>query len=180
MLSPMLDEATENALVEEALKRSGVVWLRLAGSERTHARWHLWRGQAAYVLTGPGEQPDPWLGEVEAVDLIVASKDDRSRLLEVRAAVTRLRPTDADWDEVSAELARSRLNLSDAQGAPSRWADDNRVAIYRLVPTGRLVEAPGTHREQSHRAPPPPTPATTRGRTPWVLHRRRTKRRPLS
>jgi hypothetical protein len=41
------------ALIAEATKRAGVIWIT-AGGQRPRPVWHVWR-DGAYVLTGPGE-----------------------------------------------------------------------------------------------------------------------------
>ncbi|NEB77899.1 hypothetical protein G3I40_22160, partial [Streptomyces sp. SID14478] len=52
-------ELLDAALVEEATKKSGLIWVRgAAGVER--ALWHVWHEGAAHVVgDGPGEQPLP-------------------------------------------------------------------------------------------------------------------------
>jgi len=51
------------ALVAEATRRAGVVWLTVPGQDKAYPAWHLWREPpgAAYLVTGPGEQPLPGL-----------------------------------------------------------------------------------------------------------------------
>ena len=48
-----------HALVAEATRRAGIVWLTVPGAGRAYPAWHLWRDPpgAAYLVTGPGEQP---------------------------------------------------------------------------------------------------------------------------
>jgi hypothetical protein len=168
------------ALVDEAMKRSGLVWLRWSEPPRTQAFWHNWLGGHAYLLTGPGEQPDPRLDEDERVEVIVRSKDNAQRLVVFPASATRLRPQDDDWPEATSSLAAARLNLSNAADAPSRWAADDETAIYRLAPGDHLIQRPGSYPDESGRATPVTTPATTAGKPPRVLHRRGTSGPPLS
>jgi hypothetical protein len=173
--------AAGNALVDEAMKKSALIWLGETGSGRMRAYWHVWLDGKVYLLTGGGEQPDPGLKERSEVDVVVRSKDTWHRLVAFRARVALLLATDADWPEASAALAKERLNLSDAEHAPERWAADRRIRCYRLIPTGDLLEGPGVdYPSDSLRAAPVPSPATTKGKQPWVLHRRDTRRRPLS
>src|SRR5262249_8012370 len=42
-------------------RRTGVIWLAAPGGDRPAPAWHIWRDPpgAAYVVTGPGEQPLP-------------------------------------------------------------------------------------------------------------------------
>jgi hypothetical protein len=163
------------------MKKAGLIWMGEAGSDRLRAYWYVWLDGKIYLLTGGDEQPDPELRERTEVDVVVRSKDTWHRLVKIRARVTLLLATDSDWPEASAELAKTRLNLSDAEGAPERWAADRNTRCYRLVPTGEVLEAPGdTYPTDSLRAEPVESPATTTGRLPRVLHRRDTRRRPLS
>src|SRR4051812_17206276 len=106
------DELSQRAILDEALKKGALVWVQVA--ERSHARWHAWIGGHVYLLTGPGEQPDPGLASRDAALVVVRSKDNRHRLVAFDAEVSRVSPDDADWAAATAELARLRLNLSDA------------------------------------------------------------------
>jgi hypothetical protein len=173
--------AAGSALIDEAMKKSGLIWLGEVGAERKRAYWYAWLDGKIYLLTGGGEQPDPGLRERSEVDVLARSKDTWHRLVMFRARVTLLLATDSDWPEASAELAKGRLNLPDAEGAPERWAADRNTRCYRLTPTGEILEGPGEeYPSESLRAAPVPSPATTKGRLPRVFHRRDTRRRPLS
>lgn len=167
------------ALVDEAFKKAGLIWVTTPAAPLGHAFWHVWVGSVAYVLTGPGEQPDPRLADGDDVAVVVRSKDTWHRLLTLTAKASRLRPDDADWAAATTALAGSRLNLHDSEHAPERWADEL-FAVYRLEPTGEISEAPGNYSAESHRAAPVPSPATTQGKKPWVVHKRGHSGRPLS
>jgi 8-oxo-dGTP diphosphatase len=112
-------------LVAEATKRAGVVWLTVPGQNRAHVAWHLWRDPpgAAYVVTGPGEQPLPGLAGAARVTVTVPSKQAGGALVTWMAAVGRVEPGSPEWDEVIGPLRAARLN-----------ADLSPGAIYRLVP----------------------------------------------
>jgi hypothetical protein len=169
----------ERALVDEAMKKSGLIWV--AGSGRApQAVWYVWADGAAYVLTGGAEQPDPGLADAHTVRVVARSKDTRTRLIEWPGLISRLQPTDAQWDEIAGALAKARLNLSDPASAPARWAADPAMAVYRIAPIGGLIEQPGRYADDSRRAKPVPTSAATAGPPPKVIHRRQTTRRPLS
>ncbi|NEE53039.1 hypothetical protein G3M55_51635, partial [Streptomyces sp. SID8455] len=57
-MSDAADALLEKALVEEATKKSGLIWVRAAGPAR--AVWHVWHEGAAHLVgDGPGEQPLP-------------------------------------------------------------------------------------------------------------------------
>ena len=70
------------ALLGEAMTKSGLLWIDVAG-DRAWPAWHVWDDGAAYVVSGPGEQPLPWLPE--EVRIILRSKDTGGRLLTLRA-----------------------------------------------------------------------------------------------
>ena len=59
------------ALIAEATKRAGLIWIATGGPGRPRPAWHIWRAGAAYVLTGPGEQPLPGLAAAGRVTVIV-------------------------------------------------------------------------------------------------------------
>jgi hypothetical protein len=156
------------ALVEEAVKKSGVLWLALPGLPQPRAAWHVWHEGAAYVLTaGDGEQPLPGLPDADQVLVIVPSKDKGGRLVSWVAQCAQVEPGSVTWDEVTPLLAKARLNA----GAPAeqirRWANESYV--IRLTPTGEVPEAPGSQREDYAVARPVPTPATTAGPPPRMF-----------
>ncbi|MBO0773839.1 MAG: hypothetical protein J2P35_20500 [Actinobacteria bacterium] len=119
---------SSEALIAEATKRAGLIWIS-AGPGRPHPAWHVWLaaggqpgggqsggggqpGQpgAAYVLTGPGEQPLPWLADADRVTVTVPSKDTGGLLVSWTAAVSRVAPGGAEWDAVTSLLLAGRLN----------------------------------------------------------------------
>lgn len=158
-------------LVAEATKKSDLVWLSVAGQPRAMAVWHFWHGDAAYVVTGEGEQPAPGLTSAPSCDVTVRSTDKGGRIVTWRAAVSRLVPDSETWREVVPGMLAARLNLPDAAVAEQRWAQ--RCTVLRLAPTGELTEAGPTLPTGSLAAPPPPTPARTPTRVPFTLGRRR-------
>ncbi|MQA02397.1 MAG: hypothetical protein GEV07_06625 [Streptosporangiales bacterium] len=157
-------------LVEEATKKAGLIWLALPDAGDRPA-WHVWHDGAAYVVTGGLEQPLPGLLELTQVAVTVPSKDNRSRLVSWLARCERLAPGSNDWNDVVPVLVAGRLNLPDTATAADRWARES--AIVRLIPTGDVLEQPGDTPRDSGAAPPPPTTATTVGRLPGMLGRRR-------
>jgi hypothetical protein len=96
--------------------------------------WHVWR-DAAYVLTGPGEQDVPGLGEASQVTVTVASKDTGGLLVRWTARVSRVDPGSAEWPAIIGALLAGRLNepASPAAASPAqRWARTG--TVYRLSP----------------------------------------------
>ncbi len=102
------------ALIAEATKRAGLIWITVpdeavpdgtggAVPARPRAVWHVWR-DAAYVLTGPGEQHVPGLGGAPLVTVSVASKDTGGLLVCWTARVSRVEPGSAEWSGIIGAL----------------------------------------------------------------------------
>ncbi|MER5810835.1 hypothetical protein ABT143_22035 [Streptomyces sp. NPDC002033] len=158
------------ALVEEASKKSGLIWVRGEGADR--ALWHAWVDGAAHVLgDGPGEQPFPGLTDGAAAEVTVRSKDKGGRLVAWTAAVRELVPGSASWEAAVAELKGKRLNAPDSERMTERWARECR--LLRLEPVAVAGELPGG----SLAAAPLPSPATTRRPAPAGLPKLLLKRK---
>ncbi|WLQ40837.1 hypothetical protein P8A22_13105 [Streptomyces laculatispora] len=162
------------ALVEEATKKSGLVWVRGTGPAR--ALWHVWhQGAAHFVGDGPGEQPLPaGLTDGANAEVTVRSKDKGGRLVVWTASVAQLTPHSEEWEAAVAELRGKRLNAPDAEQMTGRWARECR--IVRLTPLDSRTDLPAT----SGAAAPLPTTATTRLPVPAGLPRllKRSLRKP--
>ncbi len=104
------------ALIAEATKRAGLIWITVPdaavlagtggavpGRGRRGRSWHVWR-DAAYVLTGPGEQDVPGLGDAPLVTVSVASKDTGGLLVRWAARVSRVEPGSAEWSAIIGAL----------------------------------------------------------------------------
>ncbi|MFC8916418.1 hypothetical protein ACGF5F_02110 [Streptomyces sp. NPDC047821] len=166
----MTDALLGQALVEEATKKSGLIWVRGAGPAR--ALWHVWVDGAAHVVgDGPGEQPLPGLADGSTAEVTVRSKDKGGRVVAWSATVTELAPGSEPWEAAVAELKGKRLNAPDAETMTDRWARECRV--LRLTPG----EATTAHPDGSLAARPLPTTATTRHPIPAALPRLLLKRR---
>ncbi len=167
----MTSELLDQALVEEATKKSGLVWVRGPGVP-ARALWHAWHeGAACVVGDGPGEQPLPGLADGAAAEVTVRSKDKGGRLVTWAAKVVEVAPGTEAWDAAVAELKGKRLNAPDGEAMTGRWARECRV--LRLEPTGTLTPLP----DGSLAEAPLPTPATTRQPIPEGLPRLLMKRR---
>jgi hypothetical protein len=133
---------TPPALIAEATKRAGLIWIVIEGQDRPCPAWHVWRAEAgpespgaAYVVTGTGEQPLPGLADADRVTVIVAGGQASGGRVAWTAAVTRVEPGSGEWDEVIGQLVAGRLNAVLAEGETSpaqRWAASG--AVFRLAP----------------------------------------------
>lgn len=148
------------ALLGEAATKSDIMWIDVPG-ERSFPVWYAWVADRFYVVSGEGEQLVPPLPEV--VHLILRSKDSGGRLLTVTATAHLLEPHTPSWESAATALAAERLNATD--DVRTRWAES--AAIHALHPFGPPVAAPGSHSEDSGRAPLVAAPATTVGWRPW-------------
>ena len=132
---------TASALVEEATRRSAVVWVtgpEVVGAARAHPVWHLWHDGAAYVVTGGLEQPLPDVVPGARAVVAVRSKATQSdRLVQWVAEVDAVAPGTSEWDEVVPLLHAKRLNPPDGEQQPQRWARES--VVLRLTPTGETV-----------------------------------------
>ena len=134
--APPAHGAVPPALVAEATKRAGLIWITVPGAARPRAAWHAWQDGAAYVLTGPGEQAVPGLDAAREAVVTVPSKDTGGQLLTWTAAVTRVDPDSPGWAGVIGALLAGRLNPAREPGGESpalRWARTGQV--YRLSPS---------------------------------------------
>ena len=160
----MTSELLDRALIEEASKKSGLIWVRAAGASAARALWHVWHeGAVCLVGDGPGEQPLPALVDGGSAELTVRSKDKGGRLATFPATVAELPAGSKEWEAAVAELKGKRLNAPDGEEMPARWARECRV--LRLVPSGLVEPLP----DGDLAARPVPSPATTRMPAPAGL-----------
>ncbi|MGW2032433.1 hypothetical protein [Streptomyces sp. NPDC001356] len=168
----MTSELLDRALIEEAAKKSGLIWVRGAGAPAARALWHVWHeGAVCVVGDGPGEQPLEGLADGGSAEVSVRSKDKGGRLVTFTAAVSELASGSAEWEAAVAELKGKRLNAPDGERMPARWARECRV--LRLAPTGQPAPLPDGNLAQR----PVTTPATTRGPVPAGLPKLLLRRR---
>ncbi|MBZ6080098.1 hypothetical protein KVH15_03475 [Streptomyces olivaceus] len=167
----MTSELLGQALVEEATKKSGLIWAKGPGVP-ARPLWHVWHeGAACVVGDGPGEQPLPALADGGTAEVTVRSKDKGGRLVCWSARVVELAPGSEAWQEAVAALKGKRLNAPDGEPMTDRWARECRV--LRLEPTGSTAPLPDGALAEA----PLPSPATTRQPAPAGLPRLLLKRR---
>lgn len=169
------------ALVAELGRRTGVCWLRYAdedGSEHRRAAWHVWYDDALHLVAGGTEQQLPGIEAAGRVEVTMRSKESHGRLVTWVGEVEVLAADDERRPGAVEALLAERLNLPDIAEAREAWRRQS--VVVRVTPTGEVLETPDALDDSAHEAPPAPTPATTRGPLPRVLHRRARRRRPLS
>ncbi|MCS0605930.1 hypothetical protein NX794_32700 [Streptomyces sp. LP11] len=160
----MTGELLDLALIEEAAKKSGLIWVRGADAPAPRALWHVWReGAVCLVGDGPGEQPLPGLVDGGTAEVTARGKDKGGRLVTFPVAVSELPAGSAAWEAAVADLKGKRLNAPDGEEMPARWARECRVLC--LVPTGAVAPLPA----DSLARRPLPSPATTRRPVPAAL-----------
>ncbi|WP_436777229.1 hypothetical protein [Yinghuangia sp. YIM S09857] len=159
----------DTALLEEAAKKSGLLWIAPA-AHPARPVWHTWHDGAVHILQARTaeavEQHVPGLADAATAEATLRSKDKGGRLLTWTADVTVLTPDTPAWPDAAAALHADRLNAPDGEQQPTRWAQD--CVIVRLDTPRRLTHGQALP-DTSQSAPPPPTPATTRGPSPKNL-----------
>lgn len=132
---------------KKALSKGSVAWLsvprpttttgrgrlrRTSSPEHTQAVWFVLQGTTVYVLNGPTEQQVPGLAEASEVFITARSKDLRSKVSRVPAAVRLVPKDDPRWEKVASAALGNRLNLPDGDGAVERWR--TRCELFELTP----------------------------------------------
>ena len=156
------------ALVAEGCNRSGVVWLRPEGAVGHRLAWHVWHDGAVHVVAGGGEQELPPLEGI--VEVVVPSKDARSRLATVTARAERLWPGTSQWATAAQVLAAKRLNDRSTRPTPSNSATGGRGT--RRSPgssPSRLLATGGGSQDTPAGSVVPARAGATTGRLPFHL-----------
>jgi hypothetical protein len=135
-------------LIEEATRRSGVVWVTPDGSDHAQPVWHLWHDGAMYVVTGGIEQP---LNEGQPVAsratvTVRSNATQADRLVTWVAEVSPVEPGSERWDEVVPLLHAKRLNAPDGEDQPARWARES--TVLRFTPTGETLKTQRQRNQQ--------------------------------
>ncbi|MBA2272873.1 MAG: hypothetical protein H0W21_03070 [Actinobacteria bacterium] len=100
------------APVQEALKKSTIIWMRWeTGSEQhTMPVWFVNDKGRIYVLSGERQQIIPGAAEMRECDVILRWKGKNARIAEIPAAVEVIEPG-PEWDQAAEKIAEKRLNI---------------------------------------------------------------------
>lgn len=127
---------------KKALKKGTILWLTVPqpdGSAHEQAVWFVYSDGKVYVVSGPTEQDVPHLADVDEIQITARSKDVRSRVSRLPAAVRVIAPDDPEYDTVAEMALPKRLNLTDPNDAIDRWKTT--CALVELTPRFRDEEA---------------------------------------
>ena len=139
---PPWSTGSDTAVLDEALKKSTVVWVEVPGEGGTGERavpvWYGTLDRRVYVLVGGSEQHVPGLAEAERAVLIARSKEQQSLVAEVEATVRVVPPNDPLFARVVPVLLPRRLNLRDGETAADRWRKE--CTLVELTPSSIPAE----------------------------------------
>jgi phage terminase large subunit-like protein len=139
---PPWSSGSETDVLEEALKKSTVVWVEVPGDGGTGGRavpvWYGILDGRVYVLVGGSEQHVDGLAEATRVLLVARSKEQQSLVAEVEASARVVDPKDPLYDRVAPVLLPRRLNLRDGEQAVDRWRKE--CTLVELTPSSIPAE----------------------------------------
>jgi len=139
---PPYPTGSDAAVLEEALKKSTVVWIEVPGEGGTGGRavpvWYGTLDGHVYVLTGGSEQHILGLAEADRVVLLARSKELLSLVAKVEASVRVVPPGEPLYARVASVLLPRRLNLRDGEQAPERWRKE--CTLVELTPSAIPAE----------------------------------------
>ena len=133
---------SETDVLDEALKKSTVVWVEVPGEGGTGGRavpvWYGILDGRVYILVGGSEQHVSGLAEASRAVLVARSKEQQSLVAEVEASARVVDPKDPLYDRVVPVLLPRRLNLRDGEQAPDRWRKE--CTLVELTPSSIPAE----------------------------------------
>ena len=139
---PPWSSGSETDVLEEALKKSTVVWVEVPGEGGTGGRavpvWYGTLDGRVYVLVGGSEQHVAGLAEATRVVLAARSKEQQSLVAEVEASARVVAPNDPLYARVAPVLVPRRLNLRDGEQAVDRWRKES--TLVELTPSSIPAE----------------------------------------
>ncbi len=121
------------APVQEALKKSTIIWMRWeTGSEQhTMPVWFVNDKGRIYVLSGERQQIIPGAAEMRECDVILRWKGKNARIAEIPAAVEVIEPG-PEWDQAAEKIAEKRLNIPGLpEETAQRWRKE--CVILELI-----------------------------------------------
>lgn len=122
----------------KAVKKGSIIWLTVTqpdGSRHEQPVWFVFSDGKVYVVSGPAEQNVPHLRDASEVEITARSKDVRSRVSHVPAAVRVIAPDDPEFDRIAEMALPNRLNVADPDDAVRRWKDT--CVLVELTPRFR-------------------------------------------
>jgi hypothetical protein len=139
---PPYTTGSDAAVLDEALKKSTVVWIEVPGDGGTGGRavpaWYGTLDGRVYVLEGGSEQHIPGLAEADRVVLVARSKELQSLVAEVEASARVVPASDPLFGRVVPVLLPRRLNLRDGEQAAERWRKE--CTLVELTPSAVPAE----------------------------------------
>lgn len=123
-----LAASSDSPAVQEALKKSTIVWLRwpVDGVEKTMPVWFLYDQKAGriFVLSGERQQTIPGAERLREVDVIFRWKGKNARVAEIPASVRPV-PFGEEWNQIAEKIAEKRLNIPGLpEDTARRWRDE--------------------------------------------------------
>ena len=113
-----MQKAVLDALVDEATRKSGLIWVGAAGEPPRPVR-HIWHDGGAYLVVGGREQELPGVDVVQTVSVMVRSKDKGGRLVTWTAKPRQVVPDGDEWATVVSIPTASGSTLPTAN---SNWS----------------------------------------------------------
>lgn len=111
---------------EAALQKGSILWLSIPqpdGDPVVRPAWYVQDGRQVYVLTGPGEQQLPHIGQADTVEMTVKSKQVQAAIGTMPAKVRVVDGGSDEFEEIATQGMGNRLNLPDGRDALERWRE---------------------------------------------------------
>jgi hypothetical protein len=140
---PPYASASPTLVLNEALKKSTIVWIEVPGPGGTGNQavpaWYGTLDGRVYVLTGGSEQRVRGLDQADEVLLSARSKDLQSLVSRVEASARVVETSDPLFARLVSILLPRRLNLPDGEHAADRWRKE--CTLVELTPSAIPAEA---------------------------------------
>jgi hypothetical protein len=140
---PPYASASPTAVLNEALKKSTIVWIEVPGPNGTGGKavpaWYGTLDGRIYVLTGGSEQRIRGLEQAGEVLVSARSKDLQSLVSRIDASARVVPASDPLFARLVPILLPRRLNLPDGEGAADRWRKE--CTLVELTPSAIPAEA---------------------------------------